>query len=107
MLSRDLMRDDPERVRLGLANRNANIASFDEWGKLDGERRSALVEVEELKRQRNEASRAIGKVKQQGGDASAEIAAVGELKARIEALEGRLAAIEEQAGALELSLPNL
>jgi len=102
------MRDDAERVRRGLADRNVDLLSpFEEWVKLDGERRSALVEVEELKHRRNEASRAIGKIKQQGGDAGAEIAAVGELKARIEELEGRLAAIEQQSGALELALPNL
>jgi seryl-tRNA synthetase len=107
MLSRDLMRDDPERVRHGLAHRNVNLDLLDSWQGLDAERRAALVEVEELKRQRNESSRAIGRVKQQGGDASAEMAAVGTLKVRIEELEGRLAAIEEQSGALELSLPNL
>ncbi len=107
MLSRDLLRDDPERVRQALALRNAEPALLDEWLRLDAERRTDLVEVEELKRQRNEASRAIGKVKQQGGDASAEIAAVGRMKERIEELEARLAALDPEMAAIELTLPNL
>jgi len=92
MLSRDLLRDDPEKVRQGLLNRNSSPAQLDAWLMLDAERRAALVEVEDLKRQRNEASRAIGEVKKRGGDAAGQIAAVGQLKSRIEELEARLAA---------------
>jgi seryl-tRNA synthetase len=101
------LRDDPETVRQGLANRKSDPALLDGWLRLDAERRADLVEVEDLKRQRNEASRAIGKVKQQGGDASAEIAAVGRMKERIEELEARLAALEPEMAAIELSIPNL
>ncbi len=107
MLSRDLLRDDPERVRQALANRKMEPTLLDDWLRLDAERRSELVEVEELKRQRNEASRAIGKVKQQGGDASAEMAAVNQMKQRIEELEARLAGLEPEASALEMTFPNL
>ncbi len=107
MLSRDLLREDPDRVRQALATRSSDPVLLDEWLRLDAERRTDLVEVEELKRQRNEASRAIGKVKQQGGDASAEIAAVAQMKERIEELEARLAALEPEMAAIELSIPNL
>src|SRR5688572_13761192 len=107
MLARDLLRDDPERVRQALANRNADLAQLDSWLKLDAERRTALVEVEDLKRRRNDASKEIGKLKQQGGDASEAITEVGRMKARIEELEARLAAIEPELQAIELSLPNL
>jgi seryl-tRNA synthetase len=107
MLSRDLIRDDSDKVRQALAGRNVDLSLLDTWLRLDTERRTDLVEVEELKRQRNEASRAIGKVKQQGGDAEEAIAAVGRLKARIEELEARLAAIEPEMSGIELSLPNL
>jgi seryl-tRNA synthetase len=107
MLSRDLLRDDSDKVRQALAGRNADLSLLDTWLRLDTERRTDLVEVEELKRQRNEASRSIGKVKQQGGDAAEAIAAVGLLKARIEELEARLAAIEPEMSGIEMSLPNL
>jgi seryl-tRNA synthetase len=107
MLSRDLLREDPERVRRDLANRNADLFLLDTWLKLDAERRAELVEVEELKRRRNDASREIGKLKQQGADASEAIAEVGRSKARVEELEARLAAIEPELTGIELSLPNL
>jgi seryl-tRNA synthetase len=107
MLSRDLLRDDPDKVRQGLLNRNANPAVLDAWLLLDAERRTAVGEVEELRRQRNEASRAIGEVKKKGGDASAEIAAVGQLKGRTEELEARLETIEPEMLAIEHSVPNL
>jgi seryl-tRNA synthetase len=107
MLSRDLLRERPEQVRKALEARRADVSLLDEWLRLDAERRSDLVEVEELKRRRNEASREIGKVKQSGGDASGQMAAVGRLKGDIEALEARLAAIEPEASTIELSLPNL
>jgi seryl-tRNA synthetase len=107
MISRDLLRDDPEKVRQALADRRTDPALLDTWLRLDAERRATLVEVEDLKRQRNEASRTIGKVKQQGGDASAEMAAVGRLKERIEELEARLAVLETETADRELSIPNL
>ncbi len=107
MLSRDLLREDPEKVRQGLANRNMTTGSLDDWLRLDAERRALLVELEELKRRRNESSRAIGEVKKRGGDAAEAIAAVAQLKARIEELEARLAALEPALLAIELTLPNL
>ena len=107
MLARDLLRDEPEKVRQGLLKRNTDPAPLDAWLRLDAGRRAALVEVEDLKRQRNEASRAIGQVKQRGGDAAEEIAAVGRLKARIEELEARLEGVEPELLAIEQALPNL
>jgi seryl-tRNA synthetase len=107
MLARDLLRDEPEKVRQGLLRRNADPAPLDAWLRLDAERRASLVQVEDLKRQRNEASRAIGQVKQRGGDAAEEIAAVGRLKSRIEELEARLQTTEPELLAIEQTFPNL
>ena len=107
MLARDLLRSDPERVRAGLAARGAAADPLDRWLALDAERRTGLVEVEDLKRRRNEASRAIGQLKQQGGDAAAEIAAVAQLKDEIGAREARLAEAEGVLAELETGFPNL
>jgi seryl-tRNA synthetase len=107
MLSRDLMREDPERVRERLESRGALPGLLDAWLQQDTERREAIVELEDLKRRRNEASRDIGAVKQRGGDAAAAIAAVADLKERSAVLEGRLQALEPELTRIELSLPNL
>ncbi|MDI9631219.1 MAG: serine--tRNA ligase [Acidobacteriota bacterium] len=107
MLSRDLLRNEPDRVRAALANRGQDGALVDRFLALDGERRALLVVQEDRKRQRNEASREIGRLKASGGDAAAAIGAVAWLKGEIEAAEARLAALDEELAAVELSLPNL
>jgi seryl-tRNA synthetase len=107
MLSRELLRHDPDGVRERLASRGIHPAVLDAWLRLDSERRAALAELEELNRRRNEASREIGAVKQRGGDAAAEIAAVARIKERAAELEARLAALEPELTAIELALPNL
>ncbi|MEM7482314.1 MAG: serine--tRNA ligase [Acidobacteriota bacterium] len=107
MLSRDLLRSDAERVRQALASRRADPQLIDRWSELDGERRSLLVEAEDHKRQRNESSKAIGRIKQQGGDASEAIEAVGRLKKQIAQAEEKLAAIERDLSVIEASLPNV
>jgi seryl-tRNA synthetase len=107
MLSRELLREQPERVRAALASRGADPAQLDLWLRLDAARRAALAEVEELKRQRNEASREIGRLKQSGGGAAAAIAAVSASKARIEVIGTRLATLDLELAEIELTFPNL
>jgi len=107
MLSRDLLREHPQRVEAALRSRGAGTALLEDWQRLDAERRADLVEVEDLKRRRNEASKEIGRIKAQKGDASAEIEAVARLKQRIEELEARLAVLEGEFAAVELRIPNL
>jgi seryl-tRNA synthetase len=107
MLSRDLLRDNPDTVRHGLASRHVDPTLFESWLRLDEERRSALVRVEDLKRQRNEASRRIGELKKQGGEAGEEIAAMGRLKLEIDEIEARLSVVEEEILGVEYSFPNL
>ena len=107
MLSRQLLREHFDEVCVQLADRGTEPAALDEWRCLDTERRALLVEVEELKSRRNEASKAIGQIKQEGGDAAREIDQVGVLKGEIEGLESRLAETDERLRRVELALPNL
>jgi seryl-tRNA synthetase len=107
MLARELLREGSDVVRAGLEARGVDLALLDQWRREDEERRAGLVEVEELKRQRNEASKEIGRLKSQGADAAAAIAAVGEIKGRIESLESAIAGLDESLRAIELSFPNL
>ena len=107
MLSRDLLRREKEYVAELLATRGADPGLMPRWATLDQERRDGLATVEALKRDRNEASRAIGQLKKSGADATEQIAAVGDLKGKIETLETRLESIDEDLSSLELQIPNL
>ncbi|MFQ5348850.1 MAG: serine--tRNA ligase [Thermoanaerobaculia bacterium] len=107
MLARDLLRDAADRVRELVVSRGYEGGLVDRWTGLDADRRSALVELEQLKQRRNEASRRIGEIKREGGDAAGEIAEVGRLKGRIGELEATLAGIDGELAEVELELPNL
>ncbi len=107
MLSRELLRSAPERIRRAFVDRGQGPATLDQWQTLDAERRSAVAEVDELKRRRNEASREVGARKGKGEGAEGLIAEVGVIKTRLEALETALASLDQQLAALELRFPNL
>ncbi|MEM6792339.1 MAG: serine--tRNA ligase [Acidobacteriota bacterium] len=107
MLSPDLLRRHTDEVRPQLESRGFDLAVLDHWLALDAERRSSLVEAEDLKHRRKEASKAIGQIKREGGDADAQIAEVAEIKSRIEKLELRLGEIEHELRECALSFPNV
>lgn len=107
MLSRELLRDDTGRVKRLLGLRGIDPEKLDRWQSLDADRRKTLVDVEEKKHTRKEASKAIGKVKSQGGDASAAIKAVSVIKKEIEGLEKKVATIDEGMADVEYGFPNL
>jgi seryl-tRNA synthetase len=73
---------------------------------LDERTRALRPEVESLKAQQNAASKAIGAAKQQGGDASAELAAMQEVAQRVKALGQELADADAELQAALATLPN-
>jgi seryl-tRNA synthetase len=106
MLDLKLLRSEPERVKAALARRGAG-GEVDELLALDARRRELLPKVEDAQAERNAASKRIGEIKREGGDAEAEIAAVGELRETIDAGKGELEAIEGGLRELTLALPNI
>jgi seryl-tRNA synthetase len=106
MLDLKLLRSDPERVKAALARRGAG-AEVDELLALDGRRRELLPQVEDAQAERNAASKRIGEIKREGGDADAEIAAVGKLREVIDSGKAELEGIEASLRELTLALPNI
>ncbi|RKZ11526.1 serine--tRNA ligase [bacterium] len=106
MLDRKFVRQEPELVRKAIADKNES-ADLDRFLELESTRRSRLVEVEELKARRNEASEAIGKAKKAGEDAAAAVEAMREVNAQIKELDAGLATLDEQLVDLESRFPNL
>jgi seryl-tRNA synthetase len=107
MLDLKQIRRDPEPVRAALARRrDESEARLDRVLELDERTRALRPEVESLKAQQNAASKAIGAAKQQGGDASAEIAAMQEVAQRVKALGQELADADAELQAALATLPN-
>jgi seryl-tRNA synthetase len=107
MLARELLRQDPQRVRDALSARGADAGLVDRWLALDEQRRATIGAAEEKKRERNAASAKIGELKRRGESAEEALAATARLKQEIETLEGSLAGLESDLSAVELTLPNL
>ncbi|MGK2933230.1 MAG: serine--tRNA ligase [Solirubrobacterales bacterium] len=106
MLDLKLIRSEPDRIKAALARRGA-AEQIDELLELDARRRTLLPEIEAARSERRTASEGIGEAKKAGEDASEAIAAVKELKGRMETLEGELAEIEEKRDRIAVSLPNI
>jgi seryl-tRNA synthetase len=106
MLDLKLIRENPERVKKALNDRHQEI-DIQTVLDLDTRKRERLALAEDLKRQRNEASKAIGLVKRQGGDPAAEMAAMKEVSDRVGALDSELREIDEALAKLLLIIPNV
>jgi seryl-tRNA synthetase len=108
MLSRELYRSDPDRVRRMLELRRTD-APLDRLLEVDAEWRSLLVRLEELKAERNAGSKEIGELFRAGkrDEAEAKKADMSAIGGRISDLEERTRALEAELGALELTVPNL
>ncbi len=105
MLDIRWIRSNIEETKRFLANRN-NDMNIDALLSLDTEKRSLLVESEELKAKRNEGSRKVSQAKAAGEDASnlmEEMRLVGE---RVKTIDARITEIDATLDDLLLRVPN-
>ena len=100
------IRENPDQFDAALARRGlpASAAALLD---MDSRRRALQTDLQEKQARRNDASREIGQIKSQGGDASAVMAEVAELKQSIPALETEEAALAAQITEQLISLPNI
>ena len=108
MLSRELYRSDPDRVRRMLELRHTE-APLDRLLEVDSEWRALVVRLEELKAKRNSGSKEIGALYRDGkrDEATAKKAAMSAIGDEISSLEERTRSFEEELATLELTFPNL
>ncbi|HEX7154532.1 MAG TPA: serine--tRNA ligase [Thermoanaerobaculia bacterium] len=106
MLDRAYLRERADDYRQALKNRNATV-DLDRYLALDGERRRTILEVEQLKAQRNSASQEIATLKKNKQDASAQIDAMKRVGDDIKRLDESLAQIEADLTRLETYFPNV
>jgi len=106
MLDPRFVRDNPEIVKKALADRHSSV-DVEPLLAAEAEKRSLLGQVEDLKRRRNEASKAIGLKKRNKEDASAEMAAMKEVGDEIDALDARIRELDERLAAMLYEIPNV
>lgn len=101
-----LIRDNPQAFDSGLARRGLAPLSSRVLD-LDQRRRAAQTSFQETQARRNEASKQIGLVKRQGGDAQALMEEVAGLKERLAASEAEEKALGEEIDTLLMAVPNI
>ena len=106
MLDLKFIRENRELVRDGAEAKGITI-NLDEIFALDDKRRALIQEGDALKAKRNLVSAQVGKIKKQGGDASAVIAEMESVKNRIQEIDPELRELEENLSSLLLTVPNV
>ena len=103
MIDIQLIRNRPDEVRDAMRRRNED-APLDRITELDADRRTAIVEADELRARRNEVSRQIGQTRERPQELIDEMRQV---SARIRTLEETIRTLESEINALLLSIPNI
>lgn len=106
MLALDLIRNNPDQVKDGLAAKG-DMTDLTPIMELDKEYRSLLNEGNELRAKRNRASETIADLKRNGKDADSAIQAMRELSQELKSLENQTSQIKESLNHHLLRLPNL
>jgi seryl-tRNA synthetase len=106
MLDMKLIREEPERVREGLQKRQIDPSSVDNMIALDEKRRQIIVQVEDMRSERNSVSKEIGRMKDKAAR-DEKIAAMRDVGDKIDALDGELKVIEVELEALLAEIPNI
>ncbi|MBT8385953.1 MAG: serine--tRNA ligase [Ignavibacteria bacterium] len=106
MLDIKFIRENPEKVKTGIANKNEK-GNVDELLALDEERRNIIVQVEELKATRNKVSSQIPKMKKAGEDTTEVLADMKQVSDKISEIDIKLKNVDEKLQSLLMFIPNL
>ncbi|MBT2732719.1 serine--tRNA ligase [Carnobacterium sp. ISL-102] len=101
------LRTDFDATAKKLEIRGVKSELLEEFVILDKERRSLIVETEELKSYRNEVSGAIATLKRSKENADEKIKEMREVGEKIKELDEQLATVDEKIEAITTGLPNL
>jgi len=105
MLDIDLIRNEPDRVRASLRNRNYPEQLLDDFLRIDGEWRKLIDEGNRLKYERNRASETVPKLK--GEEKKKVIAEMREVSERIKQIDATVLELEAQRAEVVLNIPNV
>lgn len=106
MLDIKFVRNNPDKVKAGLAKRG-NAIFQDKFLGLEEERRKKLFEVEQLKNRRNVVSEEIGALKKSGQEAEDLVIEMRQVSQTIKQMDEEIKAIDEQLEYMLLTIPNI
>jgi seryl-tRNA synthetase len=106
MIDPKLLRFDPEAVARNLARRGY-VLDVGALRALEERRKSAQVESDRLRAERNSNAKAVGMAKGKGEDAAALLARGEALTGELTAAERELTAVQDELEGWQLGLPNL
>ena len=106
MLDLKFVRQNQDKVEEALRKRRAEV-DLSAFSRLDEERRSILVESEDLKHKRNTLSQEVGKLKKAGQDASEIQNQVKDISVRAKELDTRLAEVDQELDGILMTIPNI
>lgn len=108
MLDIKLIRKEPEKIKELLSRRNLLYAEqIDELFEIDKQYRLALQEKQELEAKRNQFSKTVGMKKSKSEDASAEIAALAEIKTKLQEIADKEPELSAKQNFILERLPNI
>jgi seryl-tRNA synthetase len=109
MLSRQFVREHPDEVRDALEDKGVEDVDLDRILAVDEEWRELKARGDDLRHRRNEVSRKIGELKQEGDDEAAReaIERSQELKDELETVETRADELEDELEESLLELPQI
>ncbi|MBN4077897.1 serine--tRNA ligase [Nitrospina gracilis] len=107
MLDIKFIRENIQVVKTGLERRNGKFSDLDDLVRQEEERREGLQESEQLKNKKKKLSAEVGKLKQQGQDASKLMDEVKNLNVFIKELDEKVEGLETIIHEKLLGIPNL
>ena len=108
MLDIKILRENPQLVKDAMKKRNKDMdALVDEVLAIDVQRRELTVKLDQLKQEQNAASREIPKIKKEGGDISAIMARMNEIKETVKSGDVQLSELEAKQQKIMYEFPNI
>ncbi len=106
MLDKAFVRGNLDFVRRRLSDRGGDYP-LDELMEVESDWKRVTLQIEALRRRRNEASEQIGKLKKEGKDTSAQQTEVKAISAETKSLEEQARLLEERLNTILHGIPNL
>ncbi len=106
MLDPKLLRSELDEVARKLKRRGFELDT-DAIVRLEAERKAIQTRTQELQKERNQSSKAIGQAKAKGEDIQPLLDAVADLGDKLKAAESRLSGIQEELDGILMGVPNL